>query len=330
MIDEVLDYTRDHRQLNSQRHAAWQILHGVLAYGPNFEILHDGQSVKTVPWLFSGGRMTGWTVHRGEAGLKAELELGSAKGQGHEDQWLAVLSQCNLASDTKVRVGDTDFTLGDLVSQAMHDVFEGKECSWTLIGLSYFLDPDQEWTARDGQEWTLERIMQMEADQDLNTSACGGSHRLIGMQMALARYREKHPDKPLDGGWKAGHERIQQAIKTAQQFQQPSGSFSINYFARPSDSPDLAAHLGSTGHTLEFLSLSMTDEQLRQPWMVKAVVHLCELFQKTKDLDLECGALYHAAHGLVLYRQRRFGPRDWTKPVGSKDESGESKVETET
>ena len=42
-----------------------------------------------------------------------------------------------------------------------------------------------------------------------------------------------------------------------------------------------------------------------------AVYFLCGVFEKTKSIDLECGALYHAAHALARYRQRRFGPKDY-------------------
>jgi hypothetical protein len=37
---------------------------------------------------------------------------------------------------------------------------------------------------------------------------------------------------------------------------------------------------------------------------------VADIFVKTKDIPLECGALYHAAHGLVLYRARIFEPLD--------------------
>jgi hypothetical protein len=50
----------------------------------------------------------------------------------------------------------------------------------------------------------------------------------------------------------------------------------------------------------------MDDQELRQEWVTRAVVSLCELLQATESVELDCGALYHAIHGLVLYRQRRF------------------------
>ena len=39
-------------------------------------------------------------------------------------------------------------------------------------------------------------------------------------------------------------------------------------------------------------------------WVQRAAEHMCELFRNTRDVPLECGALYHAAHGLVLFRER--------------------------
>lgn len=318
-LDRVIDFTQQHRHLSSEVHAAWQILHGALAYGRGFEIEHQGRRVPALDWVLAGGTMKGWTMRRGPKGLKAVLESGSKTGQGHEDQWLAVIAQSGLPADHPVIVGSAKYRIADLVEQAKYDVYDGKECSWTLIGLSTYLPIDATWKARDGSTWSLERIMAMEAQQDLSTSACGGTHRLIGMTMALQRFKDaqiaagQNPPK-LFGGWLAAQRKIDRAIELARQYQLPSGAFSINYFQRSANAPDMAAHLGSTGHTLEFVTLALDDTRLKEDWVTRAVLHLCDLLEKTKDLDLECGALYHAVHGLALYRQRRFGPRE-TGPV---------------
>jgi len=309
-IDTVLDYTQHHRELNSLDNAAWQIMHGILAFGRDFEITDQNERVAALDWVLGGGRMDGWNVRPASHGVHAQLEPGTSRGQGHPDQWLAVISQCDLPSTTPLHVRGKRYTIRDLVTQAMHEVYRGKECSWTLIGLSSYLPLDAEWEAQDGSTWTIEEIMQTEADQDLHASACGGSHRLIGMTMALDRFRQENPNQELAGGWKAAQEDIDWAIERAREYQQPSGALSVNYFSRPGNSPDLSKHLGATGHTLEFLSLALDKQQLSEPWVVRAVVFLCDLFEKTKGRDLECGALYHAAHGLVLYREKRFGPRE--------------------
>jgi hypothetical protein len=81
----------------------------------------------------------------------------------------------------------------------------------------------------------------------------------------------------------------------------------------------MALVLGSSGHILEFLMVAMTDEQLNQPQIRLAVRQLCGLFRDTQQMSLECGALYHAAHGLLLFRERVYGPREYNSepPEGS-------------
>ena len=56
------------------------------------------------------------------------------------------------------------------------------------MAFATYLPLDAEWTARDGSEWTIDRIVDMEADQDIDDSPCGGTHRLYGLALALNRH----------------------------------------------------------------------------------------------------------------------------------------------
>jgi hypothetical protein len=311
--------TNQSRHLSLQEHAAWQILHGALAFGRAFLVDRDGELVSAVDHILDGGPMKGWTVQAvidqqsGHRGLRALLEPGSQTGQGHADQWLAILAQCELPSTQPIRVGSDVLTMQDYVAQVQWDVPRNleHEYSWTLIGLTTYLPTDATWKASDGKQWSIEKLVELEVDQELASSACGGTHRLIGLAMALNRHLEQGGQ--LEGVWRRADEKIQQGIVDAHQYQNPDGSFSTRYFQGPGSSPDLAQNLGTTGHILEFLTLAMTEEQLGQPWVQRAVVNLCDLFRRTQDLPLECGALYHATHGLVLYRLRRYGPRTYRR-----------------
>jgi hypothetical protein len=255
--------------------------------------------------------MKGWTVEVGEHGLRALLEPGSKTGQGHPDQWLAILAQCNLEPDQIIRVAGREHTMRDFVAQVQWDIPRNvqQEYSWTLIGLTSYLPTDATWQAADGRTWSIERLIEIELEQDLHSSACGGTHRLIGLTMSLNRHLQQGGQ--LTGVWKRADEVIQASIQKVHELQNPDGSFSTNYLDRPGRSPDLAKNLGTSGHMLEFLTLAMDDSQIKQPWVTRAAWHLCDLFRKTQDIPLECGALYHAAHGLVLYRTRLFGPRSY-------------------
>jgi len=282
--------------------AAWQIVHGILVFGRDFQVYHDGKLVSALDYLLEGGTLNGWQLRKGDHGLEAIVEPGSKTGQGHEDQWLGYLSQCGLSTDDKIVAGGQTYTVRDLVTQAQWDIYDGMEATWTLMGFGTLLPIDTTWKAKDGSEWSLERIAGMEARQDLSGSACGGSHRLYALSLAVNR-RLAEGGK-LTGGWKAANDKIQVAIAKAKEYQQPDGSFSTNFFSRPGTSPDLTLRINTTGHTLEFLTLSLTDKQLAEPWVTRAVVQLLDLLERTKDLDLECGSLYHAVHALQLYRIR--------------------------
>ncbi|REK11988.1 MAG: ADP-ribosylation factor-directed GTPase activating protein isoform b [Planctomycetota bacterium] len=315
-LDRAIAFTRDNRHLNTKDQAAWQIVHGALAYGRDFEIYHDGQLVPAIDYLLGGGALRGWQLRKGDHGLEAVLDAGSKTGQGHEDQWLGYLSQVGLEADDEIKVGDETYQVRDLVTQAQWDLYDGMEGTWTLMGFTRFLPPDAEWTAKDGSKWTLDRLARMEAEQNLADSACGGTHRMYALAVALDRYLEQGGelgDDP-DGTWEKVDAKIQDAVKRARENQQPDGSFSVNYFSRAAASAEIDARISSSGHVLEFLMVALDDEQIQEPWVTRAVLHLVDCLEKTQKFDLECGALYHAVHGLKLYRERRFGPVEDAAP----------------
>jgi hypothetical protein len=320
-IDNVLDFTFANRHLNTKDQAAWQIVHGVLMYGRDFQIYHDQKLVPALAYLLGGGQLRGWTMHKGDHGLEAVLEAGSKMGQGHEDQWLGYLSQCNVSLDEPIVVAGTTYKVRDLLTQAQWDIYDGMESTWTLMALSTYLPLDAEWTAKDGSKWNIERIVRMETAQPLGDSSCGGTHRMFALTVAMNRYLAAGGklSENGDGTWERAHKKIRDAIEAAHQNQQPDGSFSTNYFERPASSAEIDKRISTTGHVLEFLVLAMDDKELQEPWVTRAAAHLVGCFEMTEKFDLECGALYHAAHGLSLYRTRRFGER----PIGPSSEQSE-------
>lgn len=315
-IDAALTSARDGRRLDAAVNGAWQAVHGILAFGPEFRLSVDGRASSALDHLLGGGRINGWVLRPGSHGVLAVVEEGSTMGQGHPDQWLGYLSQCGIAEgdtglvgglplDTRIVAGGREFTLADLFAQARHDIRPGQECSWTLMALAAWLPPDAAWVAGDGRRWTTEDVVRMEAEADVIGAACGGSHRLYGLAAAVAAYRADHPAGPPPGsGWAAAEARLADCIDRARRFQQPDGSFSVHFFERPAASPDAVATLGATGHVLEVLAVALDDEALAEPWVSRAAARLVTLLERTADVDVECGALYHAAHGLAIYRRR--------------------------
>lgn len=316
-LDRALDLVYAHRRLNAREHAAWQIVHGAVAFGRAFPMDVDGRVVSAIDYLLEGGTLDGWNLQPGDRfgdrrGLRAVLERGSKTGQGHYDQWLGYLSGCNLPLDQEIIVEKKVFKLADLISQVEWDVPVNvdQEYSWTLMGLTAYHPTDYEWTASDGQKWSISKLVEIESGHDLQASACGGAHRLCGLTLAYNRHLAQ--GRSMEGPWQLAEEKIQSSIRTAREFQNSDGSLSSNYLERPGRSADLSENLGATGHVLEFVVLAVPDSELRAEWIRRAAIFLCDVIERTKDIPLECGALYHATSGLVIYRERLFGKREFS------------------
>ncbi len=314
-IDAALAHARDSRRLDADEQGAWQVVHGILAFGTGFPLRHDGTESSAVDYLLGGGQLAGWRLRSGSRGVFAAVEQGSTTAQGHPDQWLGYLSQCGLGGiprDTAVVVGGRRFTVDDLLTQAQADIRPGQEATWTLMALAAYLPPDAAWTSSDGQRWTTERVVRMEAEADIPSSACGGAHRLYALARAVRTKCDATglPAEQLTGGWAEAASVVADCVDRARRFQQSDGSFSVHSFERPGSSPDAVATLGTTGHVFEVLAVALDDEQLAEPWVTRAAERLVALLESTADVDVECGALYHAAHGLLLYRQRTCGSTD--------------------
>ena len=310
-IDAVLAHARDGRLLDARVNGAWQVVHGILAFGPDLPLATADGRVQALPWLLDGGTLAGWRVRPGAHGLSATIEEGSTTGQGHPDQWMGYLSQCGrqgLPPETPLSVAGRRFTLADLLSQAQSDIRPGREATWTLMALARWLPHDTAWTAGDGRRWTVEEVARMEAKAAIDGAACGGAHRLYALATALEARRRALLAAGLDpapsGGWADVRTRVVEHVALARAYQQPDGGFSVHFFERPGSSRDLFARLGATGHVFEFLVAALDDDRLAEPWVTRAAERLVTLLEQSADVDVECGALYHACHGLLLYSDR--------------------------
>jgi len=312
-VAEVLRLNRDHRRISSEVNAAWQVMHGVLAYGRDFVIQTSDGPKPAMEYALGGGPLRGFLIRGGDTfdiggrsvrGLVAELDPGAKIGQGHRDQWVAYMARSGLTDSDTVMSADGELTVEGWIRQAEWDVplnFEA-EYSWTLTALVTHRPTTHRWTARDGQQYSVESLLASEIRQLSPSSACGGSHRLCAIANALNRHRAA--GLPITGVWADAEQIVDLAIEQTREFRNADGSLSSHYFDRPGWSPDLVASLGTTGHVFEFLAVAGDDELLNEPWVRKAAAYLCKVLRETAHIDMECGALYHALSGLSIYEER--------------------------
>ena len=311
LVAETLQYEKQSRGLSTMVNGAWQIFHGVLAYGSEFEIDTPLGREPALRYFTGGGTCEGFRPSAGNLigekkrqGLRVEIEPSTKVGQGHRDQWLAVVAQAGLPLDATWVVDGKTFLVSDWMRQAEYDVplnYEA-EFSWTLIPLSFYRPTNYRWTARDGDTYSTELLLESEVLRDLSQSVCGGTHRLIGIAFAV-RNRVSE-GSPMSGIWSDAQTHLQESIDLAKANQNPDGSYSTSYMHRTGWCSDMGEMLGTTGHVLEFLSVAADEETLRSQWVQRSVRRLCEVLRQCRGIDLECGVLYHALHGLVEYNRR--------------------------
>lgn len=289
--------------LNTRDHCPWEIMHAIIAYGVDTRLLNNGQTTTAIGHLcFSGVCNKQSIVSLRDNQLYVHRGIGV---QGHSGQFLAILAQSHLQRDYPLYVGGREFSLEDLIRAEQHDCESGTELTFKLIGLMHYLPSDATWTNFQGQTWNIDRLVREEIVQPVRGAACGGTHRLMGLSYAV-RKREQR-DQPVDGIYREAEKYIDQYHKYTFGLQNSDGSFSTAWFVRREARLDLDRRLQTTGHILEWLCFSLSDEQLRDPRVVRAVKYVTDLLLVEKDHAWEIGHLGHALHALQLYNERVFG-----------------------
>jgi hypothetical protein len=240
-------------------------------------------------------------------GLDVTTMPGSGVGQGHQDQFIAELAQWGMPLDRKFRVGAKDYTFADFVrhSKARARIGGGQELSWTILILGQYFGTDIEWTNSAGEKLKYADLLRYELEQPMDNAACGGTHRLFDLTWVYHLHRAKGGQKV--GIWKEVADKLAYYKELAHKHQNPDGSFSSKYVVEKGFSDNSEIRIATTGHVLEWLSLMLSDRELTAPWMQEAVNVLTRTILEHRSDPIDGGALYHAVHGLRIYRQRVFG-----------------------
>jgi hypothetical protein len=305
-VQTALAYYYQNWTLNTREHSPWEVMHAIIAYGVDTRLAKGhaaGERTTAIGHLcFSGicNNQPILTIRNDKL-----YALRGPGVQGHSGQFLAILAQSYLQRDYPLYVGGEKYTLEDLIRAEQEDCESGTELTFKLIGLMHYLPSDATWTNFQGQTWSLDRLVREEIVQPIRGAACGGTHRLMGLSYAI-RKREQRGE-PISGIYLEARKYIDQYHKYTFSLQNRDGSFSTAWFVRPEARNDLDRRMQTTGHVLEWLCFSLSDEQLRDPRVVRAVQYITNQLLSQGVQQWEIGHLGHALHALQIYNERVFG-----------------------
>ena len=301
-IKQGLRYYYSRPEASNER-SNWGVLHSIMVFGVDTKIRVTNRQYSAIAWI------AGNNACRGQRLLTIKNDAISARSgvglQGHQAQLLAVFSLCDVPIDYPLYAGDKKFSIREIIESEMLACRRGEELTFSLIGLTHYLDTDTVWLNSSGETWSFERLIREELAQPIVGAACGGTHRLMGFAHALRKRRAE--GKPINGQWKRAEIYMNDFEKYAYRIQNRDGSMSTDWFEGREDNGDMDRKIQTTGHIVEWLLTITPDAKLQDPRLVKAVRYLANTMYSERNHDWKIGPKGHALRSLAMYYNRVYG-----------------------
>lgn len=302
-VDAALNYYLLRPESNVER-SPWAVFHAILPFGSETTLKANGRTVSAINWMCYNGSCRGQRIFIPQKNGSFQPAVGAGV-QGHEGQFLAILAQSRVPANYPLQIGGKQYTVEDLIDYEMRTCKAKTELTFKLIALSHYLINDATWVNDQGEEWSLERLVEEELAQPIIGAACGGTHRLMGLSFALKQ--RKLAGLPIDGQYARAEVFLKDFIDYAWTLQNPDGSFSTEWFEGRGNKQDLQRKLQTTGHIVEWLVFTLPDEELQSPRLLRSIEFLTYCLVEQRQTDWKIGPRSHALHALAMYQERLFG-----------------------
>lgn len=141
-IDRTLQFYYERPENVAQR-SVWGVMHALIAYGVDTEVLVGDRKANAIGWVCYNGPCNGQRLFYLDRG---ELTPRQGPGvQGHHGQFLAMLAQSRVKKDFPIRVEGKDFTVADLIEYEKRTCYAKTELTFKLIALAHYLPSDETW-----------------------------------------------------------------------------------------------------------------------------------------------------------------------------------------
>lgn len=306
-IDKVIEKAHA-RPLRSDVNTPWVVMHAVVAFEKNLEVydVDADKKLNAIDYLTRHAKFDGKLIYQDVDGIPTLMTRGKGDKsflvQDHVDQFLFAYADAGVSLTRGIlsRTG-RKFSVNDKLQFAKKGFQDDQELGWTLVATSTYLTFDEEWKANTGKKYRTEDIMALAIQRDPRRETEGGPHHLYGVAYALNKYVQQ--GGKLTGTWKKARAYLDKYVALTKEYQQADGAFSASVFFRASRPRTPRQLVSTTGHALEWMSLALSPEELKQEWVLKAIERLVLDMEKFPTAVFSDGGLYHAAHALRRFRE---------------------------
>jgi hypothetical protein len=307
----------------TRQNTAGDIMDFCLPYGCATEITLQEASgerrangITCLCWNFPCADSEPLSINNGH--IAARLGYGA---QSQPSQFLATLAFARVQANYPLRANNATRTVADLIESEKLSCRAGSDMSLKLIGLAYYAE-SADWKNDLGEDWSVEKIVREELNRSAPSAGDAVMNRLLGL--AYVNYRLEKRNVPLEGQFARADKYIKEFHKYAFAMQNPDGSWG-NFLAARSTNKDPAAELRSTAYVLEWLAISLPEEQLADHRVAAAVNDVVRGLNTQRNLSgmanlpsREINSISHALHALSLYEDRYYKNAVEDKPAVEK------------
>ena len=314
------------RTLTTQNNTPWNVLLMALPYGADTMVYQPVPNAdpkdKTKPrgnHIYAIGTLCWNYPCAGKTMLRTDGRRVFARvGNGYQHRsgaLLATLAMSNIMPNYEMKVSGGSYTIGHLVASEKAAVSRGVNMSQALVGLSFYTEPNEAWKNEMGENWTIEKIVTEELNRSLDQGTSDVTDWLLGLTAAVKLYEEE--GKVLRGPMALAKKQLGTYQDFVLSVQNENGLWHPKFFLFKGTSPDAYETLYSSGHILRWLLVSISDEDLKNPKITKAVTSLVATVNRIPPnvaagsmTDRQLEGLAISLHALAIYNQRAYGEEE--------------------
>ena len=201
-------------------------------------------------------------LYRSDPGVSVQYEAGGC-GIAHHDQYLKVMGDLGLSSETAIRLPDgSPSTLGEVIRNSLANFDIGQELEFTAVAYSRWLPPTRSWVDRHGDRHSFDDIAEALMKRPSDKTSCCGAHTPYAL-VNLLRANQQYPILDPDVARRV-EAHLVDISRRLEANQDPSGAWLGRWYVSREPVPDETIGfqaIWATGHHLEWITLA--PEHLR-------------------------------------------------------------------
>ncbi|MDR0611070.1 MAG: hypothetical protein LBG58_13240 [Planctomycetaceae bacterium] len=328
------------RAVTTQNNTPGDILLMALPYGADAKVYQPtvlvDQRDKTTPrgsYIYSIGTLcwnypcSGKTLLRSD-GKRVYARVGSGF-QRRPASFLALLAMSNIMPNYELKVNGGIYSIGHLIASEKAAVSKGSNMSMALVGLSFYGEAGEQWKNEMGETWNIERMVTEELNRSIDQGSSDVTDWLLGLTAAVKLYEEE--GKAVRGPMALAKRQLGTYHEFVLSVQNDQYLWHPKFFLFKGSNPDFYETLYSSGHILRWLLLSLSDKELNDPRVTRAVTSLLSTVNRIPTnlavgamTDRQLEGLALSLHALSVYYQRVFGEEQPEEPEKSKSKIPEN------